>query len=120
MVYELSRHLNHGREVIPARIIAKVPSAELAPGQTDQDDLPPYAVLDEILKAFVEDLKTVDEIAALGYERALVADVVGRIVRSEYKRHQAAPGLKVTSKAFGYGRRYPIAHGFRPGSAFGR
>lgn len=120
MVYELSRHLNHGREVIPARIIAKVPSAELAPGQTDQDDLPPYAVLDEILKAFVEDLKTVDEIAALGYERALVADVVGRIVRSEYKRHQAAPGLKVTSKAFGYGRRYPIAHGFRPGSAFSR
>jgi NAD+ synthase/NAD+ synthase (glutamine-hydrolysing) len=118
MVYELSRHFNHGREVIPARIIAKVPSAELAPGQTDQDDLPPYAVLDEILKAFVEDLKTVDEIAAMGYERDLVADVVGRIVRSEYKRHQAAPGLKVTSKAFGYGRRYPIAHGFRPGSAF--
>jgi NAD+ synthase (glutamine-hydrolysing) len=118
MVYELCRHLNHGREVIPARIIAKVPSAELAPGQTDQDDLPPYAVLDEILKAFVEELKTVDEIAALGYERALVADVVGRIVRSEYKRHQAAPGLKVTSRAFGYGRRYPIAHGFRPGSTF--
>jgi NAD+ synthetase len=118
MVYELCRHLNTGREMIPARIIEKAPSAELKPGQTDQDDLPPYAVLDEILKAFVEDLKTVDEIAALGYERALVADVVERIVRSEYKRHQAAPGLKVTSKAFGYGRRYPIAHGFRPGSAF--
>ena len=118
MVYELSRHINAGREAIPVRIIEKAPSAELKPGQTDQDDLPPYAVLDEILKAFVEDLKTVDEIAALGYERALVADIVGRIMRSEHKRQQAAPGLKVTSKAFGYGRRYPIAHGFRPGSAF--
>ncbi len=117
MVYQISRHFNTAREVIPPRIIEKAPSAELKPGQTDQDDLPPYEVLDGILKAFVEDLKTVAEIVAMGFERGLVADVVGRIVRSEYKRQQAAPGLKVTSKAFGYGRRYPIAHGFRPGSA---
>jgi NAD+ synthetase len=117
MVYEISRHLNADREVIPPRIIEKAPSAELKPGQTDQDDLPAYEVLDGILKAYVEDLKTVDEMVAMGFERALVEDVIARIIRNEYKRQQAAPGLRVTSKAFGYGRRYPIAQGFRPGAA---
>ena len=109
MVYELSRYINAQRSVIPERILEKAPSAELKPGQTDQDDLPPYDVLDAILKASIEELKGYDEIVRLGFPPALVKDILSRIDRNEYKRHQAAPGLKVTSKAFGYGRRYPLA-----------
>ena len=95
--------------VIPERILEKAPSAELKPGQTDQDDLPPYDVLDAILKASIEDLKTFDDIVRMGFDPVLVRDILSRIDRNEYKRNQAAPGLKVTSKAFGYGRRYPLA-----------
>lgn len=113
LVYEISRFFNREREVIPLRIIEKAPSAELKPDQTDQDDLPPYEVLDPILKAYIEDLKRVDEIVALGFERDTVLEVITRVDRNEYKRQQAAPGLKVTSKAFGYGRRYPLAQRFR-------
>jgi NAD+ synthetase len=109
MVYELSRYINAQRSVIPERILEKAPSAELKPDQTDQDDLPPYDVLDAILKASIEELKGYDEIVRLGFSPALVKDILSRIDRNEYKRHQAAPGLKVTSKAFGYGRRYPLA-----------
>ncbi len=114
LVYELCRKINEQYDYIPQRIIDKPPSAELAPDQTDQDDLPPYDLLDAILKAYVEEHKEIAEIVALGVERQLVEDVIRRVDLSEYKRHQAAPGLRVTSKAFGYGRRYPIAQRYRP------
>jgi len=114
MVYEISRFINREKEYIPSRVIEKAPSAELKPDQTDQDDLPAYSILDAILKGYVEELKSPDELAADGFDKKLVADVISRISRNEYKRHQAAPGLKVTSKAFGYGRRYPLAQRYSP------
>ena len=113
LVYKLAAYINRKREIIPARIIEKPPSAELAPNQLDQDDLPPYDVLDSILKAYLEENQSVAEIAAKGFERHIVEDVVKRIRTNEYKRKQAPLGLKVTSKAFGYGRRYPTAQNFR-------
>jgi NAD+ synthetase len=113
LVYELASYINQDREIIPIRIIEKSPSAELAPNQLDQDDLPPYEVLDPILQAYLEQNKSVAEIAALGFERRIVEDIVKRIRTNEYKRKQAPLGLKVTSKAFGYGRRYPTAQNFR-------
>lgn len=109
MVYELARLINKKEEVIPERIIQKAPSAELKPDQLDQDDLPPYDVLDGILKAYIEDNKGPEEIIAMGFDPAIVRDTICRVDRNEYKRHQAPPGLKVTTKSFGYGRRYPIA-----------
>jgi NAD+ synthetase len=112
MVFELANFINKEKEVIPRRIIEKVPSAELKPDQTDQDDLPPYDVLDRILKGYIEDAKGVDDLVAMGIDKRLVKDIVRMIHRNEYKRFQAAPGLKVTSKAFGYGRRYPLAQRF--------
>lgn len=114
MVYDLARFINEPGETIPRRILQKAPSAELKPGQTDQDDLPPYDLLDKILKGYVEEFKSVDQIASVGFERDVVLDVVNRVDRNEYKRYQAAPGLKVTTKAFGYGRRYPLAQRYRP------
>jgi len=108
-VYDLARFINAGKEYIPSRIITKVPSAELKPNQTDQDDLPAYDILDPILKGYIEDFKSADDLVKMGFNRDLVEDVISRVDRNEYKRHQAAPGLKVTSKAFGYGRRYPLA-----------
>jgi NAD+ synthetase len=113
LVYQLAAYINREREVIPVRIIEKPPSAELAPEQRDQDDLPPYEILDPILKAYLEENRSVAEIAAMGFDRKIVADVVRRIRINEYKRKQAPPGLKITSKAFGYGRRYPTAQNFR-------
>ncbi len=113
-VYEMSREVNRqaGRAVIPERTLTKPPSAELRPGQTDQDSLPPYDVLDAVLEHHVEDHESAEEIIARGYD----ADTVQRIVRlvrlNEYKRKQMAPGLILTSKAFGSGRRYPIAQRF--------
>jgi len=114
LVYALSRHINGKHEIIPQRILDKPPSAELKPGQTDQDDLPSYDVLDPILTGYIEELKGEGELIREGHHRGLVEDVVSRVVRNEYKRHQAAPGLKVTSKAFGYGRRYPMAQRYKP------
>ncbi|OQW98210.1 MAG: NAD+ synthase [Desulfobacteraceae bacterium A6] len=108
-VYGLARFINREEEIIPARIIEKAPSAELKPDQTDQDDLPPYEILDSILKGYIEDLKGAGELVKSGFDPKLVEDVISRVDRNEYKRHQAAPGLKVTTKAFGYGRRYPLA-----------
>jgi NAD+ synthetase len=108
-VYELSHFINREKEVIPARIIEKAPSAELKPDQTDQDDLPPYELLDSILKEYIEELKGADDLISQGFDPAVVEDIISRVDRNEYKRHQAAPGLKVTTKAFGYGRRYPLA-----------
>ena len=109
MVYDLSRYINKDKELIPRRIIEKAPSAELKPDQKDQDDLPDYEELDIILKAYIEDHKSIDNIVDMGFSRSLVTDIIKRIYRNEYKRQQAPVGLKVTSKAFGYGRRYPIA-----------
>jgi NAD+ synthetase len=111
LVYELARFINKEKEVIPGRILEKPPSAELKPDQLDQDDLPPYDVLDGILKAYIEENKGADEIVAEGFDRDVVREIVWRIERNEYKRHQAPPGLKVTTKSFGYGRRYPMARG---------
>ena len=114
MVYRITRLINKEQEVIPETIIQKPPSAELKPDQLDQDDLPSYEVLDGILKAFIEDKKAAEEIIDLGYEPSIVKDVIRRVDQNEYKRHQAPPGLKVTTKSFGYGRRYPIAHKYIP------
>lgn len=108
-VYDLARLINQEKEYIPQRIIDKAPSAELKPDQVDQDDLPPYEILDPILKGYIEDYKGINQLVEMGFDQNAVEDVVLRVDRNEYKRHQAAPGLKVTSKAFGYGRRYPLA-----------
>jgi NAD+ synthetase len=115
-VWELSRWLNarHGRDVIPRSSIDKVPSAELRPNQTDQDSLPPYDVLDAILFRYVEEEKGAAQIITEGFDAATVTRVIKLIDRSEYKRRQAPPGLKVTSRAFGFGRRMPIAQNYVP------
>jgi NAD+ synthase (glutamine-hydrolysing) len=112
MVYNISRLINKDVEIIPDRIITKAPSAELKPDQTDQDDLPPYEIIDPILKGYIEEYKDVDELVAAGFDRKVVTEIISRVEKNEYKRHQAAPGLKVTPKAFGEGRRYPIARGW--------
>jgi NH3-dependent NAD+ synthetase len=99
-----------GRELIPPSTLEKEPSAELRPNQKDTDSLPPYEVLDLVLEDYVEDLKTVKQIAKeRGLDKELVLRIVRLIERSEFKRQQAPPGLKVTEKAFGVGRRFPIA-----------
>jgi NAD+ synthase (glutamine-hydrolysing) len=114
MVYDLAHFINRDHIIIPARIISKAPSAELKPDQRDDDDLPPYALLDPILKGYIEDDLSISELVEMGFDRQLVSEIVAKVNRNEYKRYQAAPGLKVTSKAFGYGRRYPIAQGYTP------
>ncbi|HEX8520949.1 MAG TPA: NAD+ synthase [Tepidisphaeraceae bacterium] len=110
-VWELSRWINQnaGREIIPTSSITKVPSAELRPNQTDQDSLPPYEILDAIMDHYIEDELGVSEIIDKGFEPQIVQKAIRLIDRSEYKRRQAPPGLKVTSRAFGFGRRMPIA-----------
>ena len=114
MVYELCRVVNRRKgPVIPENVFIKPPSAELRPDQKDSDSLPEYDVLDRILKAYVEELKPPAQIALeQNLPMALVRDIVNKVDRNEYKRQQAAPGLKVTSKAFGIGRRFPIAQRF--------
>ncbi|MGA8891773.1 MAG: NAD+ synthase [Anaeromyxobacteraceae bacterium] len=116
LVYRVSRAANRalGRHAIPERTFTKPPSAELKPGQVDQDSLPPYEVLDDILAAYVEERLPVADIVARGHPEELVRRVIRMVNGSEYKRRQAAPVLKVTGKAFGEGRRLPIAHGWRP------
>jgi NH3-dependent NAD+ synthetase len=104
--------MNSGGEVIPERIITRPPTAELKPDQCDQDDLPPYEILDEVLQAYLEEHKSVEEIVAGGMDAQLVRDIVRRIKLNEYKRKQAPLGIKVTTKAFGPGRRYPVVQGF--------
>ena len=115
MVYALARWIN-SRQIandrcreFPASTIEKPPSAELRPGQTDQDTLPPYEVLDEILRLYVEENMSARDIIAHGFEEKTVRWVQRRVDLNEYKREQAAPGIKVTSRAFGVGRRMPIA-----------
>jgi NAD+ synthetase len=109
MVYELARWINRKREFIPRSTIEKPPSAELRPGQKDQDTLPPYDILDEILRLYVEENLSARDIIAHGFDEKTVRWVQRRVDINEYKREQAAPGLKVTSRAFGVGRRMPIA-----------
>jgi NAD+ synthase (glutamine-hydrolysing) len=113
MVYRISEWVNREQEIIPRDTITKPPSAELRPDQTDQDSLPPYDVLDAILEAYVVHQKSQAEIIASGYSEDVVRFVVRLIDLNEYKRRQAAPGLKVTTKAFGVGRRIPIAQRYR-------
>ena len=112
-VYKISRWVNREREIIPADSITKPPSAELRPNQTDQDSLPPYEILDAILDLYVVKNLGKAEIIAHGFAAAVVNDVVNKINFSEYKRRQAAPGLKVSPRAFGMGRRIPVAQKFR-------
>jgi NAD+ synthase (glutamine-hydrolysing) len=110
LVYRLSRYVNSRRPVIPQDTLEKPPSAELRPDQKDSDSLPPYEVLDAVLEDYVEDAHSVERIAAdHGFEIEVVRRVVRMVDRAEYKRQQAAPGIKISPKAFGYGRRLPIA-----------
>jgi NAD+ synthetase len=111
MCYRLATYINREKEIIPDRVLTRPPSAELKPDQTDQDSLPPYDVLDQILEAAVVENLSSEEITKMGHDPALVEDVLRRVTMNEYKRRQAPPGLKITTKAFGYGRRYPIARG---------
>ena len=109
-VYRLCAYANREREVIPRATMEKAPSAELRPGQKDTDSLPPYEVLDPILEAYVERYESAAQIAETqGLDPAMVEGVLKLVERSEYKRQQAAPVLKVTAKSFGLGRRFPIA-----------
>jgi len=114
LVYELARVANRRNNgAIPERVFVKAPSAELRPNQKDTDSLPSYDVLDAVLRAYVEENRTPEEIAAAGgLPLSLVREIVNKMDRNEYKRQQAAPGLKVTTKAFGIGRRFPIAQRF--------
>lgn len=112
MVYRLSRHINRDREIIPESTLTKPPSAELRPDQKDQDTLPPYDVLDEVLALYVEENLSGADIIARGFDAETVRWIVRRVDLNEYKREQAAPGLKVTGRAFGIGRRMPLAQRF--------
>jgi NAD+ synthase (glutamine-hydrolysing) len=115
LVYRLARYRNSiaGRDIIPEAVLTKPPSAELRPGQLDTDSLPDYEVLDPILEAYVEDDRGIEEIVAMGYDEALVRRVVGMVDRNEYKRRQAPPGIKITTRAFGRDRRLPITNKYR-------
>ena len=112
-VYKLTEFINREKEIIPHSIITKPPSAELKPGQVDQDTLPPYDVLDRILKLYLEEYKEYGEISDTIGDKELVARVLKMVDNNEFKRNQSAPALRVTTKAFGYGRRFPIVHGWR-------
>lgn len=111
-VYSLAKWINRDREIIPESTLTKPPSAELRPGQVDQDSLPPYDILDNILEAYVVDGQDAEAIIASGHDKATVERIIRLINLNEYKRRQAAPGIKITSKAFGVGRRIPVAKRF--------
>ncbi|HEV2110962.1 MAG TPA: NAD+ synthase [Gammaproteobacteria bacterium] len=113
LVYRLARYRNGLSAVIPAAVIEREPTAELAPGQKDSDSLPPYAVLDPILTAYVEQDKSLADIAAMGYPEETVKQVIGLIDKAEYKRRQGPPGPRVSRRAFGRDRRYPITSGYK-------
>ncbi|VAW72293.1 NAD synthetase / Glutamine amidotransferase chain of NAD synthetase [hydrothermal vent metagenome] len=112
LVYQLANYCNREKEVIPQRVIDRPPSAELAPDQKDSDSLPDYDVLDTILELYVEQDACLDEILKQGFERALVQRIIRLVNNNEYKRRQAAPGVKISQRAFGRDRRYPITSGF--------
>jgi NH3-dependent NAD+ synthetase len=117
MVYALAEHMNSRGEceVIPQETIQRAPTAELRPNQYDQQSLPPYEVLDSVLHRYVEQDQSVDQMVAAGIDRKVVEEVVRMVDSTEYKRKQAAPVLKVTGRAFGSGRRLPIAARYRTG-----
>jgi NAD+ synthase (glutamine-hydrolysing) len=112
-VYRIARYINEvNGNPIPERILTKAPSAELRLNQKDQDDLPPYDVLDAVLELYIEKRSSLDEIISQGFDRDVVRRIILMVNRSEYKRRQAPPGPKITSKAFGCGRRYPLSHSY--------
>ena len=113
LVYRLARWRNARAPVIPERVFVRPPSAELAPDQQDEDNLPPYAVLDPILERYVERDQAPEDIVAAGFDPKTVARVVRLVDRNEYKRRQAAPGVRISRRAFGHDRRYPISSGYR-------
>jgi NAD+ synthase (glutamine-hydrolysing) len=114
MVYELANHINKvsEKEIIPQNTIAKAPSAELRPDQKDEDSLPPYSLLDPILQLYIEENLSITEICKRGYDQEIVEKIVKMVDRAEFKRRQAAPGLRITTRAFGSGRRMPIARSY--------
>ena len=113
MVYKIARYINEvNGNPIPERILTKAPSAELRPNQKDQDDLPPYDVLDAVLELYIEKRSSIDEIISQGFDRDVVRRIIIMVNRSEYKRRQAPTGPRITSKAFGCGRRYPLSHSY--------
>jgi NAD+ synthetase len=112
-VYRVANHINRYEEIIPDEIIKKLPSAELKEGQVDQDSLPPYELLDEILRMYLEENKEFNEISAKIGKPEIVNKVLRLVDFNEFKRRQAAPTLRVSRKAFGYGRRYPVVQGWR-------
>ena len=114
LVYELAKYRNSISQVIPERVITREPSAELRPDQIDQDSLPPYEVLDPILELYVEQDCAPKDIVAKGFDEKYVSQVIRMVDRNEYKRRQSAPGVRITKRAFGRDRRYPITSGFRP------
>ena len=116
MVYKLANWINREREIIPQATIKKSPSAELRPNQKDEDSLPPYEILDGILERYVVQGNSVHEIIGGGCDESTVKRIARLVDLNEYKRRQAAPGLKVTSKAFGVGRRIPVAQRYRDSS----
>ena len=113
MIYKLADHINRDREIIPINTIRKPPSAELRPNQKDTDSLPTYEVLDQILVNYIEENLTARQIIEkTGYDEKLVYEILRKVDRAEYKRKQFPIGLRITSKAFGFGRRWPIAQGY--------
>ena len=115
LVYRLARERNARSPVIPSRVLTRPPSAELAPDQRDSDTLPPYEILDPILERYIEHDQPPAEIVAAGFDPAIVEQIVAMVDRNEYKRRQAPPGVRITQRAFGRDRRYPISSAFRPG-----
>ena len=107
-VYELARHINSEKEIIPENIITKAPSAELRPDQKDSDSLPDYDILDGILRGYIDEFKTEDTLIQEGYEAATVKRILKLVNRNEYKRFQMPPVLRVSHKAFGFGRQIPL------------
>ena len=114
LVFDLAKYINQkaGRSIIPQHVIDKPPSAELKPDQKDTDSLPPYDVLDPILRAYIEEERGLNDIVSMGFDRETVRHVIRLVDRSEYKRRQAPPGIKITELAFGRDRRLPISNRF--------
>ncbi len=117
-VYSICNWLNRSTEIIPKNILTKPPSAELKPGQVDADSLPPYDVLDDILQRSIHNYQSAAQIVAAGHDKATVTRILALVARSEFKRRQAPPGLKITDRAFGTGWRMPIANKWVDASSF--
>jgi NAD+ synthase (glutamine-hydrolysing) len=113
LVYQLAEYCNREQEIIPRRVIERPPSAELRPDQKDTDSLPDYSVLDEILKLYVEQDASLEDIVARGFDRETAKRIMRLVDLNEYKRRQAPPGVKITQRAYGRDRRYPMTNKFR-------